>query len=239
MASLEGFKNFTSGLAAVAVPVVVVWLGSYYTAAVKDREVSAKFVELAVGILSKEPSKTEADVGIRTWATRVIDQYSGVSFDQKTRDDIVNRIPLPGVVDTPLEGGSRQVIGVRQITRIIVRDTQQEDLQKELAGLQSGSVAYHYLIAQDGNIHRLKDEKEVAYHTTGFNDNSIGIGVMHVSGNGDYTQQQVASLSTLINDIAKRRQIAGQNINAASEVDPRRKSDFVKIKNQVLAGLAN
>jgi hypothetical protein len=233
MPSFEGLKNLASAAAAIAVPIIVALLGSYYTSAIKEREVSAKFVELAVQILSKEPTNTEADTRIRTWATKILDQNSGVEFDSKTRDDIIKRAPLPRLVETPLEGGSRQVSGTRQISRIIVRDTQEDDLKKELEGLRQGQVAYHYLIAKDGNIHRLKDENEIAFHTARFNEDSIGIGILHVSGT-DYTPQQVDSLSDLIAGIVKRRSIPKSNISGASEVDPTRKSDFPKIKEQVL-----
>jgi hypothetical protein len=48
MANFESFKNFSSALAALAVPLVVAVVGSYYSKAAKEREVSGKFVELAV-----------------------------------------------------------------------------------------------------------------------------------------------------------------------------------------------
>jgi hypothetical protein len=234
MASFEGLKNLAAAIAAVAVPVVVAWLGSHYTAAIKEREVSAKFVELAVQILSKEPNKTD-DAGVRRWAIRVLDQYSGVEFDTKTREDIVNRVPLPRIIDTPFEGGSRSFPGMRVVNRIIVRDTQENDLQKELEGLRFGQVSYHYLLEKDSDVRRLKGENEIAYHTARFNENSIGIGILHVSGTGDYSEKQVESLTGLIGDIAKRHSVDRANIVGASEVDPKAKSDFAKIKARVVA----
>jgi hypothetical protein len=142
MAQFEGLKNLASAVAAVAVPIVVAVLGSYYTMAIKEREVSGKFVELAIQSLSKEPSKSEADAGIRRWATTILDQNSGVQFDSTTRDDIIKRVPLPRIINTPIEGGSRQIAGMRQINRIIVLDTQDDDLQSELDGLRQGREAY-------------------------------------------------------------------------------------------------
>ena len=234
MANFEGLKNLASAVAVVAVPVVVAVVGSYYTTVTKEREVSGKFVELAVQILSKEPTRTETDARIRTWATTILDQYSGVRFDTKTRDDIVNNSPLPRIINTPIDWGSRQPSGVRQISRIVVRDTQEEDLQKELEGLKFGQVAYHYLILKDGEIRKLKDENEIAFHTARFNEDSIGIGVMHVSGS-DYTAKQIESLAGLIGTIAKRQSIPQSNIVGPSELDSTRKGDFTKIKERVLA----
>src|SRR6267143_4571767 len=193
MANFEGAKNFAGAVAALAVPIVVVVVGSYYTKATKEREVSGKFVELAVQILSKEPTKTDADARIRTWATTILDQYSGIQFDTKTRDDIVNHSTLPRVIDTPIDWGSRQPSGTRRINRIVVRDTQEDDLQKELEGLKLGQVAYHYLILKDGEVRKLKDENDIAFHTARYNEDSIGIGLLHVSGQ-DYTPTQIESL---------------------------------------------
>jgi hypothetical protein len=234
MANFEGLKNLASAVAVVAVPIVVASVGSYYTTATKEREVSGKFVELAVQILSKEPTKTDTDARIRTWATTILDQYSGVRFDTKTRDDIVNHFPLPRIINTPIEWGSKQTSGVRQIVRIIVRDTQEDDLQKELDGLKSGQVAYHYLILKDGEIRQLKDENEIAFHTAHFNEDSIGIGVLHVSGS-DYTPKQIESLVGLIGSVAKRQSIPQSNIVGPSELDSTKKGDFTTIKERVLA----
>jgi len=146
----------------------------------------------------------------------------------------VVRTSLPSV-ETKVKGGSKAVATLRPVTRIIVRDTQQADLRAELGGLQAGRVSYHYLIDQEGKIHRLKNENDVAFHTTGANQDSIGIGVLHVSGSGDYTPQQVKSLASLIKEIASRRGISPDRIFSAKDIDPRRASDFGMIKEQILA----
>jgi hypothetical protein len=233
MANFEGFKNFSSALAALAVPLVVAVVGSYYSKAAKEREVSGKFVELAVQILSKEPTKSEIDGRIRAWATTVLDQYSGVQFDQKTRNDIINNSTLPRVINTPVDWGSRPATGTRQINRIIVRDTQEDDLEREMAGLKAGQVSYHYLIAKNGEIRQLKDENEVAFHSGRYNEDSIGVSVLHVSG-GDYTASQIESLTNLLADIVKRRPIQKPNIVSPAELDASRKGDFTAIKERVL-----
>lgn len=239
MMTLANLKDIAVAVAAIAVPVLVALLGSHYNAAIKEREVSAKFVELAVQILQKDPSKTDMDAGVRTWATRVLDQYSGVPFDQKTREEIVRQVPLPRVIDVPLEGGSRGVTADRIIDRVIVRDTQQSDLEKELQGLRASNVSYHYIVGKDRVITRLKDEDDVAFHSARFNETSIGIGLLHVSGAEDYTSQQIESLSQLVSGIVKRRRVARSNVNGIAELDPTRRSDFAKIKERVLTAAFN
>lgn len=233
MPSSETFKNLASGMAAIAVPIAVAVLGSYYTSAAKEREVSAKFVELAVGILAKPPGDT--DQGIRNWATEVLDRYSGVEFDAATRAAIINRVALPTIVDTPVEGGSRTPATARRISRIIVRDTQQTDLQTELAGLRLGRVSYHYLVDRSGTVHRLKPEGDIAYHSAGANADSIGIGLSHVSGQGGYTSAQIAALTGLLREIGVRRGLARGRVFSATDIDPRRRSDFAAdVKASVL-----
>jgi hypothetical protein len=77
MTNFEVTKNVAVAVAALAVPIAVVVVGSIYTNAMKEREVSGKFVEIAAQILSKEPTKTDPDARIRTWATLILDRYSG------------------------------------------------------------------------------------------------------------------------------------------------------------------
>jgi hypothetical protein len=146
----------------------------------------------------------------------------------------VTRTALPGVVDTSVSGGSRETAGVRQVTRIIVLDTQQNDLQLELGGLRSGRVSYHYLIDRQGRVRRLKSENDVAFHTAGANEDSIGIGILHVSGEGNYTSAQIASLTTIIREIAARREIPRSRIFSNSDINSARRSDFGIVKQQIL-----
>lgn len=231
MSKSEAFKNVMTGLAAIAVPVTVAYVGNYFAVATKDKDVGVKFVELAVGILSKEPTK--ADANVRKWATRILEKYAGVDLDEQARQDIINDVPLPSIVETPLPEGSRNASGPRVINRIIIRDTQQDDLQEELKGLRTGRVAYHYLIAKDGTTHRLVDEAKVAFHTARNNEDSIGIGILHTSGT-DYTQQQIDTLVELLSNIMRRRSIQKTNVLSASDVDPSKPSDFPRIRENVL-----
>ena len=155
---------------------------------------------------------------------------------RQAREAPVNQTTLSSVRDLKVEGGARPLAHVRKVSRIIVRDSQQEDLALELRGLEHSRVSYHYLIDQSGGLHRLKNENDVAFHSTGANPDSIGIGVLHVSGKGDYTPAQVESLTSLIRDIAKRRGIDAAHVLSASDIDARRRSDFDQIRQRVVAG---
>lgn len=234
MPTSESFKNVMTGLAALAVPIAVAYLANYYSASIKDKDVGVKFVELAITILSKDPNQSDAN--IRRWATKILERYSDVPLGDEARKDIIDTVPLPKIRDTPIADGSRYVSGLRAITQVIVRDTQQDDFQKEIAGLQEGRVAYHYLIAKDGAIHRLADENNVAFHTAGRNQDSIGIGLLHVSGS-TYETAQIDALRNLLSDIVRRRSIPKTRIFSATDVDPSRRSDFGTIREVVTTGL--
>jgi hypothetical protein len=76
-------------LASLVIPVVVVVASSEYTSAVSEREMQTRYVELAVGILSSEPD--EFSVGIRKWATDIVNTYSTVRIPAQAKDELLYR----------------------------------------------------------------------------------------------------------------------------------------------------
>jgi hypothetical protein len=89
----ERAKSVSSIASAVVIPVVLLWVGNSFTSAIKERELQGKFVELAVQILREEPEKQA--LGLRDWATQVLDKYSGIPFSNETKKALVERTPLP------------------------------------------------------------------------------------------------------------------------------------------------
>jgi hypothetical protein len=61
---------------------------------VKEREVQAHFVELAVGISREPPQGGEAD-SIRSWATGILSKYSGVTMSRGAQQALQHTTPLP------------------------------------------------------------------------------------------------------------------------------------------------
>ncbi len=51
-----------------------------------------RFVELAIDILRQKP--TEQSQNLRDWATQVIDKYSGVTFSDSTKRDLIKSITI-------------------------------------------------------------------------------------------------------------------------------------------------
>jgi len=80
-------------LSAVLVPAAIALVGHWYTSAIAEREVQAKFVELGVSILQAPPAKETEN--LRTWAIEVLNRYSGVPLDKATKSDLIKRVPLP------------------------------------------------------------------------------------------------------------------------------------------------
>ena len=80
------WESAALSIAAVFVPLVVSYVGHRYTNTIKNREVDAEFVDLAIGILQAEP--IEENQALRSWAIEVIDTYSEIKMDQPTKDSL-------------------------------------------------------------------------------------------------------------------------------------------------------
>jgi hypothetical protein len=93
MSRWEKAQTMATIFSLVAVPVVLAVIGYFFNTALKEREVQGKFVELAVAILKEPPQ--EQTRPLRTWATKVIDQYSGVPLSAETKGALVDKLTLP------------------------------------------------------------------------------------------------------------------------------------------------
>ena len=96
------WERVASAIAAIMIPVVVAVVGNNYTKAITEREVQGQFVELAVNILSEDPSEQSQE--LRMWAVSVINRYSGVPLPSKAREHLIKNKPLP-----PLASPQRQL----------------------------------------------------------------------------------------------------------------------------------
>jgi len=89
----ERTRNILLSLSAVVVPIVVLFVGKQFEAVLKEREVQGRFVEMAVAIL-KEPASSE-NRPLRTWATQVVNKYSGVPLSAQTQESLISKLSLP------------------------------------------------------------------------------------------------------------------------------------------------
>ena len=76
--------KIVSGLiASLLVPIVIAFVGNEYSSALKESENRLRYTELAIEILNEPP--TGSNKNIRGWAIDVVNKYSGVPIDEKTK----------------------------------------------------------------------------------------------------------------------------------------------------------
>jgi N-acetylmuramoyl-L-alanine amidase len=124
----------------------------------------------------------------------------------------------------------------RQAQVIVLHHTQMDSFDEALATLKSandhGRVSAHYLIAEDGRIVQLVDERARAWHAgvgrwgalTDLNDASIGI-ELDTDGTEPFAEAQVAALIRLLDDLCTRLAIQPTAVIAHADLAPTRKAD--------------
>lgn len=84
----------------------------------------------------------------------------------------------------------------------------------------SGQVSIHYIIGPAGEVERSVPEDEVAIHTVGHNEGSIGIELINAGdGREPYPQAQIEALVTLIRGVQQRWRIPLSSIKGHEDVD--------------------
>lgn len=215
-------------LAALIIPIVLGVVGNSYNTAIKDREIKGQFVQLSVDILKESPR--EDTKNLRTWAVQVINSYSGVVLPETTKQDLIEKIPIILPVTNTL-GISYMVPGnIRNVTRIIISDTEtslQYTIQDILNSWATRDIiaSYHYLIDRNGNVSQMVNEEYIAFHAQEYNDNSIGIGLMHIEGE-NYSESQINSLKQLLIDISERYDLSVEQIYPKFELIPGKSQDI-------------
>ncbi len=71
----------------VLIPLVIAYASNEYTNAIKQNEIGQRYVELAVGILSKPPA--ESTMETRKWAVKVVNHYSEVRMPDVTQEELI------------------------------------------------------------------------------------------------------------------------------------------------------
>jgi len=96
-------------------------------------------------------------------------------------------------------------------------------------------VSAHYVLAEDGGVYRLVDERRTAWHAgrshwrghDALNTTSIGIEIVNLHGDRhDYPDRQIDALIVLCHGILARHPgIVARNVVGHSDIAPRRKID--------------
>ena len=124
------------------------------------------------------------------------------------------------------------------IDMLVLHYTGMETCEAALTRLcgADAQVSAHYLIEEDGTVHRLVDEDKRAWHAgvawwrgaMDINGRSIGIELVnpgHEFGYQAFPDAQMEALTALGQSILKRHPIPKRNVVGHSDVAPRRKLD--------------
>jgi hypothetical protein len=88
------FKNFATGIAAVAVPIVLALASHWVSLSLKKSDIEMRTLELAIQILDKDPSENPNTPQLREWAANVLKEYSGVTWPEGTTGELKSfRLP--------------------------------------------------------------------------------------------------------------------------------------------------
>lgn len=90
-------------LGAVALPIVALFLGHWFSQSLKQGETKVRLVEVAVDVLKTDPKTTEEVPGLRDWAVKVINKYSELPLpEQSAKGLLTNSLPA-----APSYGGAK------------------------------------------------------------------------------------------------------------------------------------
>lgn len=122
----------------------------------------------------------------------------------------------------------------RRPTYVVLHHTSNDTVERALRTLTDPvrEVSAHYVIARDGKVFQLVDERYRAWHAgrsqwgSDFDLNSSSIGIeLDNSGDEPYPQAQIDSLVRLLADIQARYRIPAPNFLGHADVSPGRKVD--------------
>ena len=142
---------------------------------------------------------------------------------------------MDSIVDRPSPNFDARGCG---ISMAVLHYTGMRDADSAIARLcdPEAGVSCHYLIEEDGRIHRLVAEEHRAWHAGlsywrgvhGVNACSVGIEMVnpgHELGYCPFTEPQMGALLPLLAGIVERHRIVPANVVGHSDVAPARKQD--------------
>jgi len=132
----------------------------------------------------------------------------------------------------------RLVGGLKSIRHIVIHYTGMDTAASAIERLcdPASRVSSHYMIDEKGTVYVLVDENHRAWHAgiaywdgiRDINSTSIGIELAnpgHENGYRAFTEAQMFSLETLLNEILARHSISPKNVLGHSDIAPGRKAD--------------
>jgi N-acetylmuramoyl-L-alanine amidase len=143
----------------------------------------------------------------------------------------VNAVDLPSPNHAPRPADAVIDLLVLHYTELPLK----ESLDILCNGAREHRVSAHYVLAEDGKVHRLVSEDRVAWHAgrshwrgrEALNATSVGVEIVNLHGDRyDYPKPQIAALIELCHGIIGRHPaIVPRNVVGHSDTAPKRKID--------------
>jgi N-acetylmuramoyl-L-alanine amidase len=143
----------------------------------------------------------------------------------------VNAVDLPSPNHAPRPPGAVIDLLVLHYTELPLK----ESLDILCDGAREHRVSAHYVLAEDGRVHRLVAEDRVAWHAgrshwrgrEALNATSAGVEIVNLHGDRhDYPKPQISALIELCHGIIGRHPaIVPRNVVGHSDIAPKRKID--------------
>lgn len=192
--------------------------------------------------MSNDQSGAENEQGVESNEQGTMNNEQGTVDREENNEEgeleVENRtLKIQDVAVNRLVSWGFQLANGRTIDTVVIHSTYNAtggdpfSVSKILDIYKSYGVSPHYLVARDGMVYRLVEEKNIAYHAgdskmpdgrTNVNAFSIGIEVIG-KDDGSPSEMQYASLNNLLADIKKRHDI--EHILGHSDIAPGRKTD--------------
>lgn len=142
--------------------------------------------------------------------------------------------PAPQRAGIPTEWRPSPNHDARRPSYVILHHTGSATTERGLQVLSdpAKAVSAHYLVAANGTIYQLVDERARAWHAgasrwgavTDINSLSIGVELVN-DGVAPYPEAQITALLALLADLRQRYEIPAANFLGHADVAPRRKAD--------------
>lgn len=142
--------------------------------------------------------------------------------------------PVPQRADLPMQWRPSPNFDERRPNFVIIHATSNDTADQALRTLTDPQrkVSSHYLIAREGTVYQLVDERLRAWHAgeskwgadTDLNSVSLGIELDN-NGSEPFSDIQISALLTLLDSIAERYRIPPANYLGHGDIAPRRKVD--------------
>lgn len=184
--------------------------------------------EAADAVSSDAATSTEAVASQAKTESSEDDNDTSKLSDSKSKLSVTNKLVSFGY----------QTASGRKVDAVVIHSTYNPlggdpySVSKAIDIYKSYSVSPHYIVARDGKVYRLVEEKNIAYHAgdsktpdgrTNVNAFSIGIEVLTKETGDEPTDAQYIALRALLSDIKSRYSI--KYILGHSDIAPGRKSD--------------